>query len=86
MTEVIGRNSGEIQVRLLRLSPMSSGVYGCEVQTRDAVNTYGYPSLKEMIVRDPTSNVAHKVSKNSAIAVIVCAMISLIHAARANHY
>lgn len=87
MTKKIGVNSGEVLIRLKQVNPMSTGIYGCEVQTRDSVNTYGYPSNKEMIVRDPThsQNSAHRGAENSAAAIIVCAVISMFWVRRTNN-
>lgn len=87
MTELVGAHSGEILVRLLRLNPLSTGIYGCEVQTKDSVNTYGLTPRKEMIVRDSThsTNIALKASEFSAAAVIMCSSISLLHTVRVNY-
>lgn len=86
MTNSVGPSSGEILVRLMRLNPMSSGIYGCEIETSNSVNTYGYPSMKEMIVRDPTHriNTAHKSSENSAVAIVICTFFSLLYATHVN--
>lgn len=82
VTKTIDDNSGEILLRLKQVNPLSSGIYGCEVQTRDSVNVYGLPALKEMIVRDP-SDPNHGISKKSVATLVVGAIVSLFFAARA---
>lgn len=82
VTKTIDDNSGEILLRLRQVNPLSSGIYGCEVQTRDSVNVYGLPALKEMIVRD-SSDQSLGISEKSAIALVIGAIVSLFFAARA---
>lgn len=85
MAELIGAHSGEIRVRLLRVNLMSSGKYGCEVRTKDAVNTYGYPIYKEMIVRDSGRNAANEKVKRDAATLIACVIVLLLQVTRNAH-